>query len=74
MSLSMKSESIEKAGQTNDIKDMREYKDAMEYIENRRSSQIVKIQREEKAHEEKMNELNERLKQQEEMIQKEMKL
>ena len=59
-----------KAGQTNDIKDMREYKDAMEYIENRRSSQIVKIQREEKAHEEKMNELNERLKQQEEMIQK----
>lgn len=59
-----------KAGQTNDIKDMREYKDAMEYIENRRSSQIVKIQREKKAHEEKMNELNERLKQQEEMIQK----
>lgn len=59
-----------KAGQTNDIKDMREYKDAMEYIENRRSIQIVKIQREEKAHEEKMNELNERLKQQEEMIQK----
>ena len=59
-----------KAGKTNDIKDMREYKDAMEYIENRRSSQIVKIQREEKAHEEKMNELNERLKQQEEMIQK----
>lgn len=59
-----------KAGQTNDIKDMREYKDAMEYIENRRSSQIVKIQREEQAHEEKMNELNERLKQQEEMIQK----
>lgn len=59
-----------KAGQTNDIKDMREYKDAMEYIENRRSSQIVKIQREEKAHEEKMNELNEILKQQEEMIQK----
>lgn len=59
-----------KAGQTNDIKDMREYKDAMEYIENRRSSQIVKIQQEEQAHEEKMNELNERLKQQEEMIQK----
>lgn len=59
-----------KAGQTNDIKDMREYKDAMEYIENRRSSQIVKIQREEQAHEEKMNELNERLKQQEEKIQK----
>lgn len=59
-----------KAGQTNDIKDMREYKDAMEYIENRRSSQIVKIQREEKAHEEKMNELNERLRQQEEKIQK----
>lgn len=59
-----------KAGQTNDIKDMREYKDAMEYIENRKSSQIVKIQREEQAHEEKMNELNERLKQQEEMIQK----
>lgn len=59
-----------KAGQTNDIKDMREYKDAMEYIENRRSSQIVKIQREEQAHEEKMRELNERLKQQEEKIQK----
>lgn len=59
-----------KAGQTNDIKDMREYKDAMEYIENRKSSQIVKMQREEKAHEEKMNELNKRLKQQEEMIQK----
>lgn len=59
-----------KAGQTNDIKDMREYKDAMEYIENRRSSQIVKIQREEQAHEEKMNELNERLRQQEEKIQK----
>lgn len=59
-----------KAGQTNDIKDMREYKDAMEYIENRKSSQIVKIQREEQAHEEKMRELNERLKQQEEMIQK----
>ena len=59
-----------KAGQTNDIKDMREYKDAMEYIENRRSSQIVKIQREEQAHEEKMNELNERLKQQEEKFQK----
>lgn len=59
-----------KAGQTNDIKDMREYKDAMEYIENRRSSQIVKIQREEQAHEEKMNELNKRLKQQEEKIQK----
>ena len=59
-----------KAGQTNDIKDMREYKDAMEYIENRRSSQIVKMQREEKAHEEKMEELNERLKQQEEKIQK----
>ncbi|MDN5029636.1 plasmid recombination protein, partial [Streptococcus sp. SP4] len=59
-----------KAGQTNDIKDMREYKDAMEYIENRKSSQIVKMQREEKAHEEKMNELNERLKQQEEMFQK----
>ena len=49
---------------------MREYKDAMEYIENRKSSQIVKMQREEKAHEEKMNELNKRLKQQEEMIQK----
>lgn len=59
-----------KAGQTNDIKDMREYKDAMEYIENRRSSQIVKMQREEKAHEEKMEELNERLKRQEEKIQK----
>ena len=59
-----------KAGQTNDIKDMREYKDAMEYIENRKSSQIVKMQREEKAHEEKMHELNERLKQQEEKIQK----
>lgn len=59
-----------KAGQTNDIKDMREYKDAMEYIENRRSSQIVKIQREEQAHEEKMNELNELLRQQEEKIQK----
>lgn len=59
-----------KAGQTNDIKDMREYKDAMEYIENRKSSQIVKIQREEQAHEEKMRELNERLRQQEEKIQK----
>ena len=59
-----------KAGQTNDIKDMREYKDAMEYIDNRKSSQIVKIQREEQAHEEKMRELNERLKQQEEKIQK----
>lgn len=59
-----------KAGQTNDIKDMREYKDAMEYIENRKSSQIVKIQREEQAHEEKMNELNERLRQQEEKFQK----
>lgn len=55
-----------KAGQTNDIKDMREYKDAMEYIENRKSRQIVKIQREEKAHEEKMRELNERFKQQDE--------
>lgn len=59
-----------KAGQTNDIKDMREYKDAMEYIENRKSSQIVKMQREEKAHEEKMHELDERLKQQEEKFQK----
>ena len=59
-----------KAGQTNDIKDMREYKDAMEYIENRRSSQIVKIQREEQAHEEKMNELDEQFKQQEEKFQK----
>ena len=59
-----------KAGQTNDIKDMREYKDAMEYIENRRTNQIVKMQREEKAHEEKMEELNERLRQQEEKIQK----
>jgi len=57
-----------KAGQTNDIKDMREYKDAMEYIENRKSNQIVKMQREEEAHEEKMRELNERLKQQEEKI------
>lgn len=55
-----------KAGQTNDIKDMREYKDAMEYIENRKSSQIVKMQREEQAHEEKMRELDERFKQQEE--------
>ena len=55
-----------KAGQTNDIKDMREYKDAMEYIENRKSSQIVKIQ----AHEEKMRELDERFKQQEEKFQK----
>lgn len=59
-----------KAGQTNDIKDMREYKDAMEYIENRKSSQIVKMQREEQAHEEKMNELNERLRKQEEKFQK----
>lgn len=59
-----------KAGQSNDIKDMREYKDAMEYIENRRSSQIVKIQREEKAHEEKMHELDEQFKQQEEKFQK----
>lgn len=59
-----------KAGQTNDIKDMREYKDAMEYIENRKSSQIVKMQREEQAHEEKMRELDERLRKQEEMIQK----
>ena len=49
---------------------MREYKDAMEYIENRKSRQIVKIQREEKAHEEKMRELNERLRQQEEKFQK----
>lgn len=59
-----------KAGQTNDIKDMREYKDAMEYIENRKSNQIVKMQREEKAHEEKMHELDERLRKQEEMFQK----
>lgn len=59
-----------KAGQTNDIKDMREYKDAMEYIENRKSNQIVKMQREEKAHEEKMHDLDERLRKQEEMIQK----
>lgn len=59
-----------KAGQTNDIKDMREYKEAMEYIENRKTSQIVKMQREEQAHEEKMEELNERLKQQEEKFQK----
>ena len=51
-----------KAGQTNDIKDMREYKDAMEYIENRKSSQIVKMQREEQAHKEKMQELNEQFK------------
>lgn len=59
-----------KAGKTNDIKDMREYKDAMEYIENQKSSQIVKMQREEQAHEEKMEELNKRLRQQEEKIQK----
>lgn len=59
-----------KAGKTNDIKDMREYKDAMEYIENRRTNQIVKMQREEQAHKEKMEELNERLRQQEEKIQK----
>lgn len=59
-----------KAGHTNDIKDMREYKDAMEYIENRKSSQIVKMQREEQAHEEKMRELDERFKQQEEKFQK----
>ena len=59
-----------KAGQTNDIRDMHEYKDAMEYIENRKSSQIVKMQREEQAHEEKMEELNKRLRQQEEKIQK----
>ena len=59
-----------KAGQTNDIKDMREYKDAMEYIENRKSSQIVKMQREEQAHEEKMEELNDRLRKQEEKFQK----
>ncbi len=49
---------------------MREYKEAMEYIENRKTSQIVKMQREEQAHEEKMEELNERLKQQEEKFQK----
>ena len=59
-----------KAGKTNDIRDMREYKNAMEYIENQKSSQIVKMQREEQAHEEKMHELDERFKQQEEMIQK----
>lgn len=59
-----------KAGQTNDIKDMREYKEAMEYIENRKTSQIVKMQREEQAHEEKLEELNERLRQQEEKFQK----
>ena len=59
-----------KAGQTNDIKDMREYKDTMEYIENRRTNQIVKMQREEQAHEEKMEELNDRLRQQEEKFQK----
>lgn len=54
-----------KAGKTNDIRDMREYKDAMQYIENKKSSQIVKMQREEQAHEEKMQELNEQFKQQE---------
>lgn len=54
-----------KAGQTNDIRDMREYKDAMQYIENKKSSQIVKMQREEQAHEEKMQKLNEQFKQQE---------
>lgn len=59
-----------KTGQTNDIRDMREYKDAMEYIEDRKSRQIVKMQREEQAHEEKMHELDERFKQQEEKIQK----
>lgn len=59
-----------KAGQTNDIRDMREYKDAMEYIENQKSSQIVKMQREEQAHKEKMHELNERLRKQEEKFQK----
>ena len=59
-----------KAGKTNDIRDMREYKDAMEYIENQKSSQIVKMQREEQAHEEKMHELDERFKQQEEKFQK----
>ncbi len=41
-----------KAGQTNDIKDMREYKDAMEYIENRNQVRLLKMQREEQAHEE----------------------
>ena len=70
MNLYMKSGIDRKAGQTNDIKDMREYKDAMEYIENRKSSQIVKMQREEQAHEEKMEELNERLRKQEEKFQK----
>ncbi len=69
----MKSRNRPKAGQTNDIKDMREYKKTRWNIENRKSSQIVKMQREEQAHEEKMNELNERSRQQEEMIQKEMK-
>lgn len=59
-----------KAGKTNDIRNMREYKDAMEYIENQKSSQIVKMQREEQAHEEKMEELNEQLKRQEEKFQK----
>lgn len=59
-----------KAGKTNDIRDMREYKDAMEYIENQKSSQIVKMQREEQAHEEKMRDLDERFKQQEEKFQK----
>ena len=59
-----------KAGQTNDIRDMREYKDAMQYIENQKSSQIVKMQREEQAHEEKMHELDEQFKQQEEKFQK----
>lgn len=54
-----------KAGKTNDIRDMREYKDAMQYIENKKSSQIVKMQREEQAHEEKMQELNEQFKQRE---------
>ncbi len=65
--LYMKSGIDRKAGQTNDIKDMREYKDAMEYIENQKSSQIVKMQREEQAREEKMEELNERLRKQEEV-------
>lgn len=59
-----------KAGKTNDIRNMREYKEAMEYIENQKSSQIVKMQREEQAHEEKMEELNEQLKRQEEKFQK----
>ena len=59
-----------KAGQTNDIKDMREYKRRWNTSKTEKTSQIVKMQREEQAHEEKMEELNERLKQQEEKFQK----